>query len=70
MAPQSTSAFLKESKAAEYLCILKKTLQCWRFNHKGPTYAKLNNKLIRYHQVDLDKWMKRQSVTHDQHEFI
>lgn len=70
MAPQSTSAFLTESKAAEYLCISKKTHQRSRFNQKGSTYAKLNNELIRYHQVDLDKWMKQQSVTHDQHGFI
>ena len=70
MEPQSTSAFLTESKAAEYLCISKKTLQRWRFNQKGATYAKLNNKLIPYYQVDLDEWMKRQRVTHDQHGFI
>ena len=70
MAPQSSSAFLSESDAAEYLGISKKTLQRWSFNQKGATYAKLKNKLIRYHQVDLDKRMKQQSVTHDQHGFI
>jgi len=67
MAPQYTSAFLTESQAADYLCISKKTLQRWRFNRKGPTYTKLNNKLIRYHQVNLEEWMKEQSVTHDPH---
>ena len=70
MADQSLSAFLSESDAAEYLGISKKTLQRWRFNHKGPTYAKLNNKLIRYNQVDLDEWMNQQIVIHDQHGVI
>ena len=55
MAPQSSSAFLSESDTAEYLGISKKTLQRWRFDHKGPAYAKLNGKLIRYHQADLDE---------------
>ena len=49
MAQQSSSVFLSESEAAKYLGISKKTLQRWRFDHKGPAYAKLNNKLIRYH---------------------
>jgi excisionase family DNA binding protein len=70
MAQQSSSAFLSESDAAEYLGLSKKTLQRWRFNHKGPTYAKLNNKLIRYHHADLDEWVNQQIVTHDQHGFI
>ena len=69
MEPQSSSAFLTESKAAEYLCISKKTLQRWRFNQKGATYAKLNNKLIRYHLPDLDEWMDQQSITHGSKEF-
>ena len=70
MAQQSSSAFLSESAAADYLGISKKTLQRWRFDHKGPAYAKLNNKMIRYNQVDLDEWMNQQIVTHDQHGFI
>ena len=70
MASQSTSIFLSESEAAEYLGLSKKTLQRWRFGHKGPIYAKLNNKLICYNQVDLDEWMNQQIVTHDPHGFI
>ena len=70
MAPRSISIFLSESEAAEYLGLSKKTLQRWRFNHKGPIYAKLNNKLIRYNQVDLDEGMNQQIVTHDQHGVI
>ena len=65
MAAQSSSVFLSESDAADYLGISKKTLQRWRFDHKGPTYAKLNNKLIRYRLADLDEWMNQQLVSHD-----
>ena len=55
MAPPFTSIFLTESEAAKYLGISKKILRSWRFNHKGPAYAKLNGKLIRYHQADLNE---------------
>ena len=65
MAAQSSPAFLSESEAAEYIGISKKTLQRWRFDHKGPPYAKLNNKLIRYRLADLDEWMNQQLVSHD-----
>ena len=70
MAPQTPTAFLTKSEAAEYLGISKKTLQRWRFDYKGPTYVKLNGKLIRYHHADLDEWMNQQIVTHDPHGFI
>ena len=65
MAAQPHSIFLTESEAADYLGISKKTLQRWRFDHKGPAYAKLNNKLIRYRLADLDDWMNQQLVSHD-----
>ena len=68
MAQQSSSAFLPDSEAAKYLGISKKTLQHWRFDHKGPAYAKLNNKLIRYHLPELDEWMDQQTITHENKE--
>ena len=61
----TTSQHLSEQQAADYLGISKKTLQRWRFEHKGPAYAKLNNKLIRYRLADLDEWMNQQLVSHD-----
>ena len=70
MTPLSISVFLSESDAADYLGLSKKTLQRWHFDHKGPTYAKLNGKLIRYHHADLDEWMNQQIVNHDPHGFI
>ena len=68
MNPLPTSAFLTESEAAKYLGISKKTLQRWSFDHKGPAYAKLNNKLIRYHLPELDEWMDQQTITHENKE--
>ena len=65
MTPQSSSVFLSESEATDYLGISKKTLHRWRFDHRGLAYAKLNNKLIRYRLVDLDEWMEQQLVSHD-----
>ena len=65
MAQQSSSAFLSESEAADYLGISKKTLQRWRFDYKGPAYTKLDTKLIRYPSADLDEWMDQQTITHE-----
>ena len=59
------SAFLSEQQAAQYLRVSVKNLQRWRFDHKGPAYAKLNNKLIRYRLADLDEWMDQQLISHD-----
>ena len=69
MTPLFTSVFLSESDAADYLGLSKKTLR-WLFDHKGPAYAKLNGKLIRYHQADLDEWMDQQTITHEDKESL
>ena len=66
MAPQPFPVFLSETEAAQYLSLSVKTLRRWRFTRKGPSYAKLNNKLIRYSRIDLDDWMKGQRVIHDE----
>ena len=70
MAPRTPTSFLTELEAADYLGISKETLQRWRFDHKGPAYAKLNGKLIRYHQADLDEWMDQQTITHEDKESL
>ena len=62
MATQSHPSFLSETEAAQYLSLSVKTLRRWRFARKGPTYAKLNNKLIRYAKTDLDGWINQQKV--------
>ena len=64
MAPQSLPVFLSETEAAQFLSLSVKTLRRWRFARKGPTYAKLNNKLIRYAKTDLDGWINQQKVSY------
>ena len=66
MSPQPYPVFLSETEAAQYLSLSVKTLRRWRFIRKGPSYAKLNNKLIRYSRRDLDDWMDQQRVIHDE----
>ena len=66
MAPDVFPLFLSETEAAQYLSLSVKTMRRWRFDRKGPNYAKLNNKLIRYSRIDLDDWIKQQRVTHDE----
>ena len=70
MVTQSHPSFLSETEAAQYLSLSAKTLRRWRFDHKGPAYAKLNGKLIRYHQADLDEWMDQQTITHEDKESL
>ena len=65
MTQPNTPVFLSETEAAQYLSLSVKTLRRWRFDRKGPAYAKLNNKLIRYSRSDLDEWMQQQRVIHD-----
>ena len=64
MATQSHPSFLSETEAAQYLSLSVKTLRRWRFARRGPTYAKLNNKLIRYAKTDLDEWINQQKVSY------
>ena len=64
MTQPNTPVFLSETEAAQYLSLSVKTLRRWRFARKGPTYAKLNNKLIRYAKTDLDEWINQQKVSY------
>ena len=68
MTQPNTPVFLSETEAAQYFSLSVKTLRRWRFARKGPTYAKLNNKLIRYHLPELDEWMDQQTITHENKE--
>jgi predicted DNA-binding transcriptional regulator AlpA len=65
MTLHSIPVFLSENEAAQYLGLSVKTLRRWRFSRKGPVYAKLNNKLIRYSCSDLDDWISQQKVSFD-----
>ncbi|MGZ8095403.1 MAG: helix-turn-helix transcriptional regulator [Methylosarcina sp.] len=39
---------LREDEAADYLGVVKKTLQAWRAQGKGPRYVRMNGRAIRY----------------------
>ena len=57
--------FLTEQEAAEYINMSVKTLRRWRFDRRGPNYAKIAGKSIRYPISDLQEWIKQQIVVHD-----
>jgi predicted DNA-binding transcriptional regulator AlpA len=58
-------AYLNEMEAAQYLGVSVKSLRRWRFDRRGPTYAKIGGKLIRYPLTNLDDWVSLQMVSHD-----
>ena len=57
--------FLTEQEATEYINMSVKTLRRWRFDRRGPNYAKIAGKSIRYPISDLQEWIKQQIVVHD-----
>jgi excisionase family DNA binding protein len=57
--------FLTEQEAAEYINMSVKTLRRWRFDRRGPNYAKIAGKSIRYPISELQDWINRQMVAHD-----
>ena len=65
MSPKKQPSYLSEQEAAQYLGLSVKTLRRWRFDRRGPTYAKIGGKLIRYPLTNLDDWVSLQMVSHD-----
>jgi excisionase family DNA binding protein len=44
-------------EAAEYLGVSVATLKRWRGQEAGPPYIQMGERLIRYRQTDLDRWI-------------
>ena len=65
MVNNPTKEFLTEQEAAEYINMSVKTLRRWRFDRRGPNYAKIAGKSIRYPISELQEWIKQQIVVHD-----
>jgi predicted DNA-binding transcriptional regulator AlpA len=63
MVTQDSPTILKEGEAAKYLSVSTKTLQRWRFDHRGPDYVRFNNKLIRYPISLLNAWLDQHIIT-------
>ena len=65
MVNNQTKVFLTEQEAADYISMSVKTLRRWRFDRRGPNYAKIAGKSIRYPLLELQEWIKQQMVAHD-----
>ena len=57
MNPKKIPTYLLEQEAAQYLGVSVKSLRRWRFDRRGPTYAKIGGKLTRYPLTNLDDWV-------------
>lgn len=55
------SEIMKVEEAAEYLRLSPGTLNIYRMNNEGPTYAKLGG-AVRYRKIDLDAWVSKNLV--------
>lgn len=47
-------------QAAEYLSVPEATLATWRAQGRGPAFVKLDGRLVRYRQEDLDEYVASQ----------
>ena len=54
------------SAASSYLGIRPSTLRAWKRQGRGPSYFRAG-KLLRYRRTDLDSWIARNSVSHEEH---
>ena len=43
--------------AAEYIGVSVATLKRWRGQGEGPAYIRLGERIIKYRQTDLDRWI-------------
>lgn len=55
---KSRSPWLDSDGAATYLGTTPGTLKTWRATGKGPRYSVLQDRLIRYHEDDLDAFAR------------
>lgn len=55
-------SLLDTSEAAARLGVAPTTLIDWRYKRTGPPYVRVSHRLIRYKEVDLQKWIDRHLV--------
>ena len=65
MSTKTLPTYISESDAAIYLGVSVKSLRRWRFERRGPAYAKIEGKLVRYPSKSLEDWAKSQIVVHE-----
>jgi excisionase family DNA binding protein len=54
---------LDEKQLAEYLGISVHALRRWRFESRGPRFFRLEGRLVRYRQEDVEGWMAAQRIS-------
>ena len=55
--------WLSRAEAAAYLGLKPATLAAWACQERGPTFARLSSRCIRYSADDLDAWMAARRET-------
>lgn len=51
------SGTMNTAAAAEYIGVSEPTLKRWRSNGTGPEYMRLGERIVKYRQTDLDRWL-------------
>jgi len=61
-ATHSGERLLSEREVAERLAISEVTLQNWRAENKGPAFLRLESRMVRYRESDIEAWLAAQEV--------
>jgi len=48
---------MPESDLAKMLDVSPRTIRRWRRNGTGPRYIKINDRVVRYHEIDVEDWL-------------
>jgi hypothetical protein len=64
VATEPDDALVDEATAAAMLNVPPRTLQWWRLAGKGPPFARLTARIIRYRRADLTRWINARLQPH------
>jgi len=53
---------MNEKQVAEFLGVTVSALRRWRFEGRGPGFFRLEGRLVRYRQEDVEGWLSAQAV--------
>jgi excisionase family DNA binding protein len=62
VAVQRPGCLRTPKEASEYLGVPEKTLATWRSERRGPSFVKLEGRLVRYRASDLERYIESQIV--------
>jgi len=63
--PSAADALLRPVDVATMLGVSPKTMERWRAEGRGPRFAKLSGKVVRYRAVDVDAFVRARSPTNE-----